>query len=186
MKALKIGTVLLAITAMAALAPGAGATEFVPPENSAASQYTESFPSAGGNHNVQGTGGDKHRSPAETLGQNKTHRLQEKGQEGQAAAELAAATAPTQSVAKDSTGGSNATGQGRQGKSAPSQTTALKSGPHSASSGEENVSSGASQILGQATGTSTSGQISWLLPVIIAAALAWALAFFWRRRRTTA
>lgn len=165
MKALRTGIALTAVAAMLAVAPAPLAAEFVPPENSAANQYTESFPTAGGNHNTEKGGSKGHRSPTEALGSGNAHRLQQKGQDGQAAAELAAATTPTEPAR-----------HGKSGRVAPA--TAAGEPP--------NVNSGLSEVIGQATGTSSSGDIGWLLPLVIAAAAAWSLAFFWRRRRRTA
>jgi hypothetical protein len=39
-------------------------------------------------------------------------------------------------------------------------------------------------VLGQATGSSSSGGIGFLLPLIVLASVVWAVAFFLRRRRT--
>lgn len=163
--------------AILAFGPAAGATEFVPPENSAATQYTEAFPTGGGNQDAEKSGAG-HRSPAEALGASNAHRLQNQGRDGQATAELASATAPSQSTRMTLSEALNPHSQGRHGRdgSTPSQ---------SADSEEPNVNSGPGEVVGQATGASSSSDIGWLLPLVIGAATAWSLAFFWRRRRST-
>jgi opacity protein-like surface antigen len=177
MKALQTGTALAAVAAaILAFAPAALATEFVPPENAAATQYTESFPTAGGNHDATSGGvGNGHRSPTEALGTDNAHRLQQKGKDGQAAAELAAATAPAESVTTRSTESSN-----------PPEQEPAKQGEPAAAGESPSVNSGSNEVIGQATGASGSNNIGWLLPLVIGSAAAWSLLFFWRRRRRTA
>jgi hypothetical protein len=56
----------------------------------------------------------------------------------------------------------------------------------SAGAKEPHGSSGLGEVLGQATGSSSSGQLGLLLPLVVIGAIAWALAFFWRQRRRVA
>jgi hypothetical protein len=168
------------------LAPTAGAQEVVPPGNSAATQYTEAYPGAGGDTptNQKGAG----QSPAQALGGRNAHRLEAKGPEGQAAAAAAAATTPSTAagVASGGTGGvggeagpSGAGGPG--GKSRAGQ----EGGNAAGSSG----SSGLGEVIGQATGSTSSGDMGLLLPLIIVATVLLSAAYAvyaWRRRRSAA
>ena len=156
---------LLAAILVAAASPAAarGAT-VVPPDNSGVNQYTETYPSAGGD--AVGGGG---RTPAQALGEHAAHRLRALGPEGESAASLAAATAPPRAVAGgDGNGEAGRAGNDRQ---APSRGNPVPAG-----------SSGLSEVLGQATGTSGNGGLGPLLPVIVLASIASAAAYAWRRR----
>jgi hypothetical protein len=44
-------------------------------------------------------------------------------------------------------------------------------------------SSGLGEVIAEATGSSSSGGLGMLLPLAIAGAIAWSLAFLWRQRR---
>lgn len=152
---------LMAVTVIASFPPGALAQRVVPPGNSAANQYTETFPTPGGSGLV--TGGS-HRSPAEILGARNARRLEALGAEGQAAAALAAATAPIRRTAGGQSG----------------------SGNDGAKAGEPAGSSGLGEVIVHATGLSSTGQTGLLLPLVLVAAVVGSLVFLWRQKRRTA
>jgi hypothetical protein len=179
---------LAALTALA-LPASALAEYYVPPGNSAANQYTETLPSAGGDSK----GKDKGVTPAQALGAKNAHKLEAQGPAGKAAAELAAETAPV--IVEPSAGdsddggannGGNSSGKGNDAKGntggnagepvvTPQTTTAT---PVSSSSG----SSGLSAVLGQATGVSDDGSLGLWLPLIIIATIAGTIAYRLRLR----
>jgi hypothetical protein len=164
---MKLRSGLASITTAAAMLalPGAAAAEYVvPPGNSAATQYTEAFPTAGGN---KGTHRHVGRRPAQVLGQSKARRLDARGPAGEAVAALAAETAPAAIAPASRKGGGDSVQGGESGRSA----VASPSG-----------SSGLGEVLAQATGSSSSGDLGLLLPLLILAAIAWAVAY-WARHR---
>lgn len=189
---------LLAALAVLALPAAALGEYYVPPGNSAANQYTETLPGAGGDR----AGKNKGVTPAQALGAKNAKKLESKGPAGKAAAELAAETTPV--VVDDTsdeesgaavTGGGNGdggqgtpnnAGQGDKGNTASQgeptakpvptvQTTAI---PVSDSSG----SSGLSSVLGQATGVSDEGSLGLWLPLIILATIAGTVVYRLRLR----
>lgn len=168
----------LGLLALLALPPVAPAQEPIPPGNSAVDQYTESYPSAGGDRITRGG----ERTPAQVLGQRKARRLQARGPAGEATAALTAATAPASIGAgpAPSSGGA-AAGDGAGGASGPGATGGAKSAPAPASG-----SSGLGEVLGQATGLAGSDGPGALLRLAIVLIAVWALAYLWRRRRPTA
>ena len=90
-------TTISILTLMIAMALGAGTATagegaVVPPSNSAATQYTEAFPTSGGDKKTDQA---RHRSPSKVLGAKNAHRLDKQGPDGAAAAAVAAATAPS-------------------------------------------------------------------------------------------
>ncbi|HET8566499.1 MAG TPA: hypothetical protein VFL77_08510 [Solirubrobacterales bacterium] len=144
--------------------------ETVPPGNSAAAQYTETYPTSQGNE--QGGSGGSHRSPARTLGSRNAGRLEALGPQGRAAAALAAATAP--SPAQPGAGAGPAGGRGGgapAGRSTPAERLSEPGG-----------SSAIGDALGQAVGVSAGGGTGLVLPAALLAVLAWAAAYAWRRR----
>ena len=188
----------LSITLLAALAllalPSAAAAEYLVPEgNSAVTQYTEGFPTGGGEKKTEGS---KHVTPGKAIGAGNAKKLQQHGPEGAAVAEVAAETAPPAVPAPESTPAPAPTSPGgaKQAKSAKHS----QGGQHSqqgSKQGEETIaavaatsgggpsgSSGAGEVLGAATGAS-SGSVGLLLPLAILGAIAWGLIFFWRQRR---
>lgn len=185
---------LLAIPAIATAADEA----VVPPSNSAAAQYTEAFPTSGGDKKTDQAA--RHRSPIKVLGSNKTKKLENQGPEGRAAAEAAAATAPssiasspsvhTTPPGKGNGGGGHRTGGGGNGagNSGPGAPQGESDTPGSAETvhapaAEPAGSSGLGSAVEQATGLSTGGRSGPLLLLVIAATVLWSLAYLWRRRQ---
>jgi hypothetical protein len=188
--------VSLALVGLAALPAGAGAAAYVPPGNSAANQYTEAFPTSGGNAETKGKGKVTAR---DVLGAANAKELEAEGKQGREAAEVVAATAPPAAAAGEGGEGATAGGAEKSGPSgagsggqaggdggASAGNTDSGSGPGSAVARDEGGSSGFSEVLGQATGSTSSGGTGLLLPLVILASVIWALAFFLRRRRPTA
>jgi len=191
---------LLAVVVLCAWPGMASAASLVPPGNSAANQYTETFPTAGGNAEANGKGKGK-ATPGDVLGDGNAKQLDSKGKQGRETAAVVAATAPPP-VAGSATGGgsagddSAAAGSGSTkggGGSGGEQAEDAGSAANGAGSAATDVlaadtegSSGLGEVLGQATGSSSSGGIGLLLPLIVLASVVWALAVFLRRRRRTA
>jgi hypothetical protein len=188
----------LLLTALAALfatpAAAAGVEEaVVPPSNSAATQYTETFPTSGGDKKTDQK--PSHRSPSKVLGSQNAHKLEKQGPEGQAAAAVAAATAPTSiatpgqapSSHHNGNGGSGHSGNagggggGNGGANTPSQGKGSPSDTEDVSPAAG--SSGVGSAIGQATGLSSAGGSGPLLPLLILATILWSLFYFWRQRR---
>ncbi len=198
---------ILAASAVAALAlPAAAAAEYyVPPANSAANQYTESFPGAGGESGGKG----KKVTPGTALGAGNAKKLESKGAAGKATAELAAETAPPQLVEHGSNGGEGSGGTGgndqaggkgsgegngeaETGSGAPG--TGGSNGGSSGGGGSEGSaanarqpqgSSGFGQVLGQATGVSD-GNLGLWLPLAIVLTLIGSIAYWVRTRQPQA
>jgi hypothetical protein len=178
---------LLVAVALVLAAPAA-AEYYVPPGNSAANQYTESVPSAGGERGGHGKGGV---TPAQALGAKNAHRLESTGPAGKAAANLAAATSPTATIGGHNPAGqSGGQGPGGQG-GGPGSGGQGSQGGETAGGGEAghgsrpSGSSGLSEVLGQATGSSGSGNLGLWLPIILLAALVGAIAYRWAPRHKT-
>lgn len=190
---------IAAASAVAALAlPSAGAAEYyVPPANSAANQYTESFPGAGG----ESGGKRKAATPGAALGAGNAKKLQSKGPAGKATAELAAETAPPQLVDQGSNGGEGAgktagngqtvdkgeeqgsgeSGSGVAGTGGSSGGSSGGGGNAAANAQQPKGSSGLGQILGQATGASD-GNLGLWLPLAIVLTLIGSIAYWVRMR----
>jgi hypothetical protein len=180
MKALRtgLGSIAAAAVATLALPSTAPAESLVPPGNSGATQYTESYPTAGGPRQTGKGGEGESRSPTKALGARNVRKLDAQGPQGRAAAAAAAATAPSAAVA----GATEKTpGAPRAGRS----EHAVGVGDAHSSPGLPGGSSGLGEAIGQATGAS-SGELGPLLPLLIAATVLWSLAFLWRRTRRTA
>ncbi len=180
----------------------AAAEEIVPPGNSAATQYTEAYPTAGGEKDaLKGKDKGKDRSPDKVLGKNNVKRLQEHGEAGEDVAELAAETAPApvetspepspapREPREENGGGGNGANGGGGGNGggaapAPGKQPASESGTIEAVKvivvDQPEGSSAVGQIASQAFGAPSSGHLGLLLPLALAAALAWALLY--RRR----
>jgi hypothetical protein len=165
MRALKLTLGLAALVALVAQPLTAQAQRTVPPDNSAATQYTETYPTAGGD---SPTGDGRAPSPQRTLGTGNAKRLEALGSEGQAAAALAATTAPVKTAEE-------------RGVSRPG--AARSEGGADASAPQPDGASALNQVIEQATGSSSSGQMGLLLPLIVLAAIACSAAHLWRRHR---
>jgi len=201
MKASKTGLGLLAATiAIVALPAAAQAEYLVPPGNSAATQYTEAVPTAGGPKASNNSTHDGSKSPKQVLGGKNTQKLNQQGPEGRAAAEVAAATAPV-AVSAGGEGTPPTPGHASPGKAANGSGSGGNGGSSSSHQASDdtpgsiatrdatlapeqspNGSSGLGEVLGQATGSS-SGQLGLLLPLIVFATIAWSVAYVVRRRR---
>jgi hypothetical protein len=204
MKASKTGLGLLAATIAIFAIPSAAQAEYlVPPGNSAATQYTEAVPTAGG---PKATNPSKHggsKSPQQVLGNGNAKKLDAQGPEGHAAAEVAAATAPVavsgggegappasghsspgKTANGSGSGGSGSNGGGSPGHEASGDAPESTTGQEATLVSEQipTGSSGFGEVLGQATGSS-SGQLGLLLPLIVLATIAWSVAYVVRRRR---
>lgn len=147
-------TIALTLLALLAVPASAAAAIPPPPGNSAADQYAETFPGAGGNQASQPPGT---ADPAGTLGSETARELQQAGPDGRQAAAVAAATAPQRSA------GALASGPGRS----------------------EGGGSGPLEVLEHGLGTSGSGGIGILLPLILAGVVMAAVAFLIVRSRPT-
>lgn len=179
-----------AIAFAALVAPAAAAeAPVVPPSNSAANQYTEAFPTPGGDRKTDHSG---RRPPRRVLGPGKARELEARGPDGRTLAAVTAATAPATveaggaptdvadrgAAAQGGTGGGGGPTSGPQdepggdGGGEASRTVAQPAG-----------SSGAGEVLGQATGLSSAGQSAALLPLVLIATVLWAVAYLFRQRR---
>lgn len=189
MKALTTGIGLLTAIAVTLPAPAGAAEPVVPPENSAATQYTQTFPTAGGNKEAGG-GGNRGRSPGDVIGKRNARRLESQGKTGREVAAVVAATAP---VVSDAGGQAppparNGSGNGSGGAGNPPDGDRRGAPPSSTGTAADlsQGSSGLGEVLGEATGSSSSGGLGTLLPLAILATIAWALAYAWRRRQRAA
>jgi hypothetical protein len=202
MKASKTGLGLLAATIALVALPGTAQAEYlVPPGNSAATQYTEAVPTAGG---PKASNNPKHggaKSAKQVLGEKNAQKLDQQGPEGRAAAEVAAETAPG-TVAGSGAGApapapGHAKAQPQTNGGGSGDGTGQTAGTHpTGGSGSQTAttatlasqqlpegSSGLGEVLGQATGSSDSGQLGLWLPLIVLGAIAWSVAYVVRRRR---
>jgi hypothetical protein len=161
---------VLAIAIVSLSATASAGAAVVPPENSAATQYTEAYPTTGGNVETDRTGD---RSPAQALGKENARKLQGMGPEGAAAARLAGETAPASSGPGAARGG----GQGGMHGDGSGHAMADHGGTVA-----EDGSSGIGEVIGSATGSSDSGELGLLLPLIILATLVLSGLYAWRRR----
>jgi hypothetical protein len=187
-----LGTVATAV-AFLALPTVATAEYLVPPGNSAGNQYTEALPTAGGDKDASKGPKGGHRSPNAVLGTHRAHRLDSQGPDGEAAAELAAATAPVTSAAPEPApthdgqpapreGGGNGGGGAPSHRGGDGATTGGGPEPNGKAGGEPGGSSGFGEVVSQATGSS-SGKMGLLLPLIVVGALAWSIAYLARQRK---
>jgi hypothetical protein len=179
MRAIVTASLLAATIAVCAIPAAAGAEYLVPPGNSAATQYTEALPTAGGPRQVDGAGKSPRRSPAEVLGGDNARRLEEQGPQGREAAEFATDTAPLAAATGTTEDGGAAGGAGGGGGADGGGRLDVGNGAASDVDG----SSGVGEVIAQATGSDSSGQLGLLLPLLVIATLLWALAYLWRERR---
>jgi hypothetical protein len=197
-----------AVAAALALPAASPAEYYVPPANSAANQYTESFPGAGG----ESGGKRKDVTPGTALGAGNAKKLESKGRAGKEAAEVAAETAPAQLATggtdngggkaaepgdsgqtgekgnggAEDEGGSGSTGTAGSGGGSPGG----KGGGSGTGEGGGKVqqpkgSSGFGQVLGQATGAGD-GNLGLWLPLAIVLTLIGSVAYRVRMRHAQA
>lgn len=197
----KIAAGILGISTLLAslmLVSAAAAETVVPPGNGAATQYTEAYPTSGGNavdgDGINGGGGQGKKTPSHVLGHDNTQKLEDEGQVGRETARVAAETAPSEVSAGSGSGSESgsgdrhdggAVGGGGQNGSGGGGTNVRHNAlapQGSGSAGSGNGSSGLGEVIGQATGSS-SGESGLLLPLILLAAVVGSLAYAWRRRR---
>jgi hypothetical protein len=196
-------TIAIASFAVALLLPGSALAEYLVPEgNSAVTQYTEGFPTGGGEKKAGGADGKK-ATPAQAIGAKNAKKLQDRSPEGAEVAEVAAETAPEEvvpSASSDDSGAQAGNGQDhgqkhegdgkkakeKQSQENPEQDEGGTAAPAASSSGDgPSGSSGIGEVLAAATGSSSSGHLGLLLPLALLAALAWGLAYFLRQRKQT-
>ncbi|HEX8689874.1 MAG TPA: hypothetical protein VF729_06495 [Solirubrobacterales bacterium] len=179
----------LSLAAIWALAlPAAASAEYlVPPGNSAATQYTETVPTAGGQRDTEKDRRKGGGSPAEVLGADNAQRLDEQGEAGREVAQFAAETAPATSADDEdapAAGDRSEDDDGREDNRDAGAVGGSSDGTGGGPAAETSGSSGFGEVLAQATGWSSS---EGLLLLAILGAIAWALAFLWRQRdRSTA
>lgn len=204
MRLLRIATATATIVASLASAPLAAAEQVVPPGNSAATQYTETYPTAGGEAKQNGELNGGNQKPSQVLGQHTANALKSKGAEGEAVAELAAETAPVpvrtgggpegtegEGESAHAGGGSHphkgssaggGSGAGHGGAGGAGGASEAQPRPESVSVPQPSGSSGLGEVLGQATGSS-GGQLGAVLPLLLVLTVAWSIAHVWRQRR---
>jgi hypothetical protein len=198
-------TGIAALAAFAAITSTAQAASVVPPGNSAATQYTATFPTVGGeaqvNSEIDGGGTPKH-----VLGHGKAEKLESKGPAGKAVAAVTAATAPRpvaqpkaapepaessphghgKSAAGGSgKGGGGGSGGGSNGHAEDGSKTQAAPGGVTGETLEAGGSSGFGEVLSQAT-DSSSGRLGIFLPLILIGTVICSFAYLWRRRRPVA
>jgi hypothetical protein len=190
-------TILIASAAIVAalVLPTSALAEYLVPEgNSAVNQYTEGFPTAGGEKGSDSGKEKEPVKPGKTIGANNAKKLQDMGPEGAAVAEVAAETAPPNVTVPNEPSGNQGTAKpGKQGsgsKDKPNngggtEEEAASAPPAGNGSSGSDGSSGLGEVVSAATG-SDSGHLGVLLPLAILAAIAWALAFAWRQRKRPA
>lgn len=197
MKAPRKATLPLTLAIALALAPSAMAqeaeAEVVPPENSAATQYTEAFPTAGGNKDAHEHEG-REASPRAVLGTRNAQRLKREGRAGRDVAELTADTAPAPAApaiadeGDEGASGGGGSGDDRGGSAGGSRPAPRGAGPDSPRPVVEvpaaNGSSGLGAVLARAVGASPSGGAGFLLPLLVLATILWAIAYASRQRQT--
>lgn len=213
MKELKTAIAVTVFVAMTAIPSQAVAENIVPPGNSAATQYTETFPTAGGNAAIKNSsiGGGEKRSPDKVLGHSTTKQLEEHGNEGRAVVELASegAPAPTPASSGGQGGGSGGTGSsagsgaqhggGGSGQSADNggnsrggaQGGAVKGSGQQSATAIPAASAAGAKVSGDSGASailaqatgSSSGTMGIFLPLLLVLAAAWAVVYSWRRQR---
>jgi hypothetical protein len=191
---------LSATIAILALPASSAAAPYVPPGNSAATQYTEAVPTAGGPKATNKSKGGKTKAPSQVLGSRNTERLDAQGPQGHAAAEVAAATAPatvataaaetqpaTTANSEDSSRsggqGGNSVGPHTGGAGAPAGDRAATKTGDTTHAQNPSGSSAFGQVVDQATGSGSSGQLGLLLPLLIVAVVVWSVAYLLRQQR---
>lgn len=194
-KPLPLFAVIAMTVALLALPAGAAAEYLIPDGNSAVNQYTEGIPTGGGEKDTKGAG-EKEVKPAKTIGAETTRKLEEKGPEGKALAEVAAETAPPEAAVESSEGdepaqkpkhgdarhqGNKADAKGNGKADTGEDAEEAQAGGTVASGSGPSGSGGFGEVLAAATGSSDGG-IGLLLPLAIVGAVIWGIVFTVRRR----
>lgn len=180
---------LVAAMAAALALPAAASAEYlVPPDNAAVNQYTESLPTPRGSRDSEQSEGKKHPSPSKALGERNARRLERQGEDGRAVAAFAAATEPSAETAGESDEDGEGAAAGRGGGSgsadgAPTSAEAEGGAGQGTEVAEPSGSSAFSEVVGEATGVSSSGQLGLWLPLILLLTAAWAIAYALRHRQ---
>jgi hypothetical protein len=199
MNLMKSAIGIATLIAFAAFAPLAAADTVVPPGNSAATQYTETFPTSNGEADVNKEIDGSHVQASKVIGKDNAKNLENHGADGEAVAVITAATAPHPVVADEpqspppstengrSKAGSHDAGAGGKGNGkgkGPRQQPQAEAepAPRSVAVSQPSGSSGFGEVLGQMTGAS-SGQLGLLLPLLIIATVIWSFNYAWRHRR---
>ena len=132
------------------------------------------------------------------LGTRNAQRLESKGPEGHAVAEIAAETAPAESVVTTETVESPQSAAGHsaakphseskpqhhsQASGQPKPQQPAPKPPQTLGSAEPSGSSGLGEVIGQATGSSSSGGLGLLLPLVLLGAVGWSVAYVSSKRR---
>ena len=185
MTASRIGIGLAASIVLVACPTAAWANDaLVPPENSAAAQYTEAFPTAGGNKDVTKNNAQRPPTAAKALGSGNAMRLEAHGAEGEEAAAVAAATAPRPAPER----ASGSRGAPRPGHSAT--TPGFSSGdaasgtlPRPDAKSRPAAEAAGSSRLGELASTATGGSGDGLLRLAIFGGALWAAAYVLLQRR---
>lgn len=173
------GLATAAIAAIVVASPAAAAEYYVPPGNSAATQYTEAFPAAGGNRNAEREDASRRRSPSRVLGERSARRLEARGPEGRSVAELVVATSPPEGDA----GEAESPAATQRDEPAEERERELGSVGTAPQGGGPSGSSGLAEVLAQTFGASPAGGAGTLLPLALLATIAWSVAYLWRRQR---
>ena len=153
----------------------------MPSGNSAVTQYTESFPTAGGEKGDSNHGHRHSASPSGAIGAKNARRLEAKGSEGTAAAEVATETAPSTALTEPASGKAGRSGRPHVAHSAGSPSkprrnrSILQSVPSS--------SSGMEEVAAKAFGVGSTGALGFLLPLALLATLIWAVAYVVEHRK---
>jgi hypothetical protein len=156
MRWMRWGLIAISTTGLATVPTTASALVLAPPGHSGANQYVEVIPTSGGNAappgTVRGSGGNPSPHALMPFGQGARGdaRLAKLGKDGQAAAALAASTAPVPAPAAE--------------RATPNASAAATAGGGSVASG-----------LSHALGSSDTGGLGLLLPLLLATALLVAL-----------
>jgi hypothetical protein len=159
---LRLALALAVWASIASLPAAAEALTVAPPGNAGIDQYKEKIPGPGGSETARpGESQGPPPAPAAVLGKRNAEKLSRLGAEGRAAARLAARTAAARHAGKNPAARADRAAVGGSG------------------------SSGLREVVAQATGSSASGEMGLLLPLIIVAAVVGAVAYAVTRRRST-
>lgn len=188
-----LGVLAASLTLTAVPASAASDATIIPPGNPAANQYTEAIPTSRGNKDTES---HSRRSPKEALGSKNAKKLEGQGADGRATAELAAETAPAtatergekssdgsgQKATTDEGGAAGASG-GNGGSGGGGTPNGSGGEPAAKQTASSDGSSGLGEVVSQATGSDSSGDLGLLLPLMIVLVLAGSVAYAIRQRR---